>query len=400
MDAAMLRSPAIRRLLAVAAASASLLLPALSAQPAAAAALPTQGIFETCPLDSALSACEQRLSVMHSGGLQVVVINVGNTSIDALSQYAATAHSLGMSVMWELSNPLWWQQPATGNQASSSFSQFASSCGCSTNADVLAYMVRWLAALPGTYGYYAADDSMLSPGDESGVAAYIARIKQQDTVHTVLVGAANTNQGLHYEQATSADVAQEVYPITTASLLPQSANQSTWDSVDQTASVMQQAADHAGKPSAAILQAFTWGDALSDGQAIGVCTSADTTASCNAKLRYPSGAEQLALRNAVLGNSHPQLILWFSFYGTYGFEAPDSYFAPISADEAAARWAGLSSAIQAPYPSAQPSASAATIRNAPRAHAKKHAVRHRRHNAKQARGRHHKKHKKHKKHHA
>jgi hypothetical protein len=333
---------------------------------------------------------------MHSGGLQVVVIPAWGASLDSLTQYAAAARGLGMSVMWELSNPAWWQQPSTDTGAASSFSQFASACGCSDNGALLAYVVRWLAALPSTYGYYAADDSMLSPGDSSGVASYVARIKQQDAGHMVLIGAANTGQGQQYEQGTVAQVGQEMYPVSTGSLLPASANQATWDSINFAATTTQRAADQAGKQSVAIIQAFSWGDNVDDGRAIGVCNSADTTASCAAKLRYPSGAEQLALRNAVLENAHPQLILWYSFNGTSGFAQTNTYNAPISPDEAAARWAGLSAAIQAPAPSAGASAAtAAALRGTTRASAKKHHRRHTHaHHAR--RHKHHKKRKHHK----
>jgi hypothetical protein len=385
----------LRRLVLAATACASLLAGCISAAPASAAALPTQGIFENCPLDSQLGACEQRLSTMHSGGLQVVVIQAWGVSLDSLSQYAAAARGLGMSVMWELSDPAWWQQAASGTGAASSFSQFASACGCSNNGDLLAYVVRWLAALPGTYGYYAADDSMISPGDEAGVASYVARIKQQDAGHMVLIGAANTGQGQQYEQGTVAQVGQEMYPVSTGSLLPASANQGTWDSINFAASTTQHAADQAGKQSVAIIQAFSWGDNVDDGSAIGVCNSADTTASCAAKLRYPSGAEQLALRNSVLSNSRPQLMLWYSFTGTSGFAQTNTYNAPISPDEAAARWAGLSAAIQAPAPSAaSSSATAAALRGTTHASVKKH---HRRKHAhKASRHKHHKKRKRHK----
>ena len=65
--------------------------------------------------------------------------------------------------MWEIGNPAWWQEPATSTDMAGDFPAFASSCGCTDNGQLLAYMVSWLGALPGTYGYYAADDSQLSP---------------------------------------------------------------------------------------------------------------------------------------------------------------------------------------------------------------------------------------------
>lgn len=364
---------------------------------ASASAAPAEGIFESCPIDTALQTCTQRLSVMHGAGIQVVVIPAHGVSLNGLSQYAAAAHGAGMAVMWELSNPNWWQQPPTSTQMSGTYSAFASACGCSDNGSLLPFVVHWLGQLPGTYGYYAADDSMIGPNDKAGITSYSAQIKQADPAHVVLLGAANTAQRHQYESAVDL-AAQEFYPVSTSSLLPVGSNQPTWDSIDAAASDVQQTADAAGKASAVILQAFTWGDNVDDGSAIGVCSSADTTASCNARLRYPSGAEQLALRNAVLRNAHPQLILWWSFQGTYGYaQDPGPYFATPSPAEAASRWAGLSSAIQAPLPSnstGAASAQGASVRHAGvRASAHKHKHR-RRHGAKQAR--HHKRHRAHK----
>lgn len=322
-----------------------------SAAPAYATAPPTQGIFENCPLDTALQNCEQRLSVMRQGGLHVVVIPAWGASLSALSQYTAAARGLGMSIMWELSNPVWWQQPPSSTQAAGSFSAYASACGCSDNATLLPFVIHWLAQQPGTYGYYAADDSMIGAGDHAGIASYVAQIKRADPSRPVMIGAANSAQRSQYQGVFDL-AAQEFYPVSTSSLLPASANHATWDSIDQAAASSQSSADHAGKASAVILQAFSWGDNVDDGSAIGVCTTADTTTSCNARLRYPSGAEQLALRNAVLRNAHPQLILWWSFQGTYGYaQDPGPSIAAPSPDEAAAHWAGLSAAIQAPLPS-------------------------------------------------
>jgi hypothetical protein len=325
---------------------------ALTAATASAATLPPEGIFENCNLDSQMPTCVQRLEVMHQGGMQVVAISAGSMSPAGLSAYAASAHSLGMSVMWELSNPAWWQDPSTSTSMDGSYSGFLPLCGCTQNGALLDYVVHWLGQVPGTYGYYAADDLVLAPGDENGLAAYVAQIKQQDPAHTVMIGSADESQTATY-QAIPDVIGTEMYPATTNPLMPVSANQGMWDSVGQWASDAQQSADAAGKQSAFILQAFTWGDNLSDGQVIGACSSSDTQLSCYSKLHYPSPAEQLELRNEVLAHAHPKLILWWSFPGTYGDVTGDTYSLYPSGGEAAARWSGLAAAVQAPFPQTQ-----------------------------------------------
>jgi hypothetical protein len=370
------------------------LLAVSGAASASAASLPPQGIFEGCNLDTQPQTCVQRLQVMHDGGLQIVVIPAADVSLSSLSAYADAAHSLGMSVMWELSNPTWWQDPSTSTTAASYFSSFAQACSCDQNGPLLAYTIQWLSQLPGTYGYYAADDSMLSPGDQAGVAQYVTQIKQQDSTHTVMIGSAGESQTATYQNIPDV-IGTEMYPVTTSSLMPASTNQDMWDSIAQWASDAQHSADAAGKQSAFILQAFTWGDNLDDGQAIGACSASDTQASCYSKLRYPSANEQRELRNEVLEKAHPKLILWWSFPGTYGQTGNDTYSIYPSGSEAGARWSGLSEAIQAPFPSSassgqSPHVQSGTPQTAGPHRVRAHVARHKRH-----RRHHHRRHHKH-----
>lgn len=324
------------------------------ARVAAGSPAPLEGIFENCPLDSSMSLCTQRLAAMHAGGIRVVVVSAETGSLSALAEYAATARGLGMSVMWELSNPGWWQQPPTSTGMAGYFPAFAAGCGCSENGPLLAYLIGWLGALPGTYGYYAADDSMLSSGDRAGVVAYVSQIKQRDPRHTVLIGSFGLGQAQEYEGIADL-IGDEIYPLKTTSLLPVDAHDGAWNSIVQTATRAQQMAAAAHRQSAFILQAFTWGDNLDDGSAVGACSQGESKWSCYASLRYPSRGEQLQLRNEILLHAHPKLILWWSFPGTYGQAGDDTYSIYPTGTQAASRWAGLSAAIKAPMPRTVPS---------------------------------------------
>jgi hypothetical protein len=362
------RAPRLLARLAVACSLGLALLCLVGTPPASATTLPPEGIFENCHLDTEMATCVQRLQVIHQGGFQVVVIAAGATSPAALQSYAASAQSLGMSVMWEIGDPGWWRDPATSTSMAGTYSGFAALCGCSQNGPLLAYLIHWLGQLPATYGYYAADDSMLAPSDQAGVASYVAQIKAQDPTHTVMIGSADAGQTSTYVHIADV-IGTEIYPVTTDSLMPVSAHQDMWDGIALWASNAQQAADGAGKQSAFILQAFTWGDNLADGQTIGACTTTDTPLSCYSKLRYPSGAEQLQLRNEMLLHAHPKLILWWSFFGTDGDVTGDTYSIYPSGAEAAARWSGLSAAVQSPAPGGPSTAPArGATSTGPRAH--------------------------------
>jgi hypothetical protein len=354
------------------------------AWPAGASALPPEGIFDSCQLDTQMSTCLQRLQTIHSGGFQVVVINAYSASLTSLETYADAAHSMGMSVMWELSSGGWWNSPLSSSaQDYGGWIPFATACGCSQDGQILSFMIHWLAALPGTYGYYAADDSMLSPGDKSGVSNYVAAIKAADPVHPVVLSSSYEGETAQYESVGDMNAA-EMYPIMTSTLMPVSKNQDWWGAESQTASYDQKLANRAGKASAFILQAFTWGDNLSDGEAVGICTPSMSQQQCWDAAVYPTAADELQLRNEVLKHADPGIILWWSFPGTYGQAGGDTYSLYPTGSAAAAHWAGLVNAINAPAPAGYLSHSTRK-KHHKRHHHRKH---HKRHHHRKHRGHH------------
>jgi len=311
------------------------------------AKVPLQGVFEDCPLDSAMPTCQQRLQAMHDGGLGLVLIPIEGVSPSSLANYASAANALGMKVMWEMSDTRWLTDSLdTSNSMLGTYPDFVTACGsaCSANGPLLDYLIRFLAQQPSTYGYYVADDSILAPGDQPAAQALVQRIKAQDPSSTTMIAAAQySRQAAQYSPIADV-IGQELYPVTSGAV--------DWQSgVIQLANQAQKTADKNGKKSAFILQAFTWGDCLDDGQAIGVCSSKDTNATCAAKLRYPTAADQLELRNQVLEHAQPDLIIWYNFSNTYGPAVADSFYVDPTPQEAAARWQGLSAAVRAPPPS-------------------------------------------------
>jgi hypothetical protein len=276
-----------------------------------ASSLPAEGIFDNCDISQTLNTCEQNLQAMHQAGLQVAVLAVGGNSLSDLTTYATYAQNLGMSIMWELNDPGFWGGEWTGSSASIDFPGFSTACSCTASNQVFDYLIKWLAALPATYGYYAADDSVLAPGQKSDLTQYVNRIKALDPSSMVMVGS-SPSQGTAYA-STGATIGNEIYPETTNDLMPAANNLATWDSVEQGASQAQSSATAHGAQSAFILQAFSFGDNLIDGQDVGVCTASMSEATCAGKLHYPSAATQLQLRNEVLEHAHPKLIIWYTF---------------------------------------------------------------------------------------
>lgn len=300
--------------------------------------VPAQGMFDGCDLSNGVSACEQDLLQMHQAGLQVVVMSAQWDTMAELSAYASYAQSIGMSVMWELDDPGFWGGAWIGSSAAADWNSFSTACGCTATNQVLDYMIQWLSALPATYGYYAADDSTLEPGQAAGLKAYVSQIKSVDPAHMVMVGSSQ-GQGTTY-YASGATIGNEIYPETTQTLMPYNRNLAVWQSVQQSITQDQRAANAEGTGSAFILQAFSFGDNLSDGEAVGACTTSMSQAQCASRLQFPSASVQLELRNQALQNANPKLILWY----TYNQASEGSH------------WTDLTSVVNAPYPA---SASAA-----------------------------------------
>ena len=322
-----------------------------------------QGMFDNCDLGSALSVCEGDLAAMSASGLKVVVATIGQASEADLSAYAAAAQSDGMSVMWQIDDPGFWGANWFNGFRRNDFPQFAdAAAGVATgtgtvssaalsalsSGQVLNAMISFLSSLPGTYGYYAADDSSITAGETAGLASYVSEIKAVDPSHMVMVGSSPA-QG-QSNAGSGAVVGNEVYPQTTRNLANQSNNLAVWGSVQQQITKAQSSATRNGQDSAFILQAFTFGDNLSDGEAVGVCTPSMSSSQCASLLLYPNQQTQTELRNEVLRNSHAKLILWFNYENS----------------QATGNWTSFTDAINAPAPTITATAA--------RAHTKKHAT--------------------------
>jgi hypothetical protein len=316
--------------------------------------VPAQGMFDDCDLSNGVPACEQDLLQMHEAGLQVVVMSASWDTLDELSQYASYAQSIGMSVMWELNDPGFWGGAWIGSSAAADWSSFSTACGCTATNQILDYMINWLAALPATYGYYAADDSTLEPDQAAGLREYVSQIKSVDPNHMVMVGSAQ-GQGTTY-YSSGATIGNEIYPETTRSLMPASQNLAVWQSVQQSITQDQRAAAQQGTSSAFILQAFTFGDNLIDGEAVGACNASMSQTQCASRLQFPSASVELQLRNDALQYAQPKLILWY----TYAQASQGSH------------WSDLTSAVNSQYPV---SASAARAKKTAHKASRKHAAR-------------------------
>ena len=341
----------------------ALLLLAVGAAPAGAArrrglagaasarpGLPPQGIYDSCPLATMLDTCESRLDVMHQGGLSVVLIG-RDAPRSAMAAYAAHAQRIGMKIMWDVGDAGFWN----GQGALQHFPSFAGDCGCGDDGSLLNGLVGFLASLPATFGYYVADDSAYTSNEQlPAIHDFASRIKSIDPRHMTLIAVAGWPSRAAEGVADAEGV--ELYPFGIGLSSP------VWR-VGHGAAAAAHLARAAGKPTVLILQAFNWGDNIWDGNAMGKCSLGDDPSACAERAPYPSPSDQLAMRNAAIAQGNPSLVLWYDFQSSYGWaEDPGQGFAPVSGDQASARWAGLSRAVRAPLGPSAVGARTAAVR--------------------------------------
>lgn len=266
-----------------------------------------------------------------------------------------------MKLIWYLADPgsFVGYNPAVSNLLAD-YPEEAQSCHCTTNAQLEHALIAMLAKLPATLGYYPVDDSQLAMSSPSALATWAARVRGDDpnAYHLTMIahwGIGDTNDAnfAQYAGIGSTD-ANEWYPVMGYAPL---------DSFDlnneATMAAESNQIDAArGQLSTFFLQSFSWGDSLSDGISTGVCTTADTPASCAARLPFPTASEMTELRNAVIGAGAPWLITWYRWTALMGAASGgDPVTQRIGQAGLTQRLTAFAHAVQASAPSGVPGGS-------------------------------------------
>ena len=239
-----------------------------------------------------------------------------------------------MSVMWELNDPGFWGGAWIGSSAAADWSSFSTACGCTATDQVLDYMIQWLSALPATYGYYAADDSTLEPDQAAGLRA-VRRSDQVGRSDAHGDGRFRTGPGHDLLLERCDDRQRDLSRDDADADAATTSNLAVWQSVQQSVTQDQRAATRQGTSSAFILQSFSFGDNLSDGEAVGACTAVhepDAVRQPPAVSRQPASSSSSATMR--FSTRIPKLILWY----TYAQASQGSH------------WGDLTSVVKAQYP--------------------------------------------------
>ncbi|MGZ6284957.1 MAG: hypothetical protein ACXWQ5_16895 [Ktedonobacterales bacterium] len=276
-----------------------------------APSLPPQGVYESCPPRDG-PPCLARLTQIANAGFQLVLnYDQFHGSAEQVIAYATAAQSLHMKIIWGMSDPVFWN----GTDLRQHFSQLSATCSCTTNRDFIGYIVNLVKHLPVTWGYYIGDEVKVV--DRSKVMAFSTVVHRFDSVHPRLYIAAAGSTTLASKLEPFANTAEVIgadyYPVSTRASL---------DTVGSVAEAVQSVADQHNQTSAFTLQAFSWSQYPTE---TWVCSSLPRCA------RYPTEAEMRMMRDFVLSNAHPAVLLWYSYFDILRSDAPSRHWSDLIA---------------------------------------------------------------------
>ena len=276
------------------------------------------GAFESCDPQLAADSCAARLRLMEHTGMQLTVSDLPSYG-PWLAPYLQALRAAHMRAIWEVINPTWWNavgDDRTGRDPDlfAAYGSWASACGdCHTNGQLLAFITRTLTADHLTYGWYVADDSEFDGRRAdtrsamlNGIHTFAAAL-HADAPGTVTVSSAYGTEQLREAEPAAGLTAVESYPVIKRPGGRAPTTQAVYRSTLETA---RRAAAAAGtRPTAMILQAFSWAGCDADQRSVGA----------SRRSPYPTAAELAAQRTAAVQGAAPSLILYYNFDQTAGW---------------------------------------------------------------------------------
>ncbi len=288
--------------------------PASTSKPAASSTTPFDGygLYENCSLSSKnLAACLSHLDTMSAAGFKLVLNYeelYGNAS--AQKAYLQHAQSVGMKVIIPFKDPAFYN----GKNLRSEFSTLAQDCNCTDNSGFIQYMVDLVKPYPSLWGYYIGDEVDSDRHDELK-RSLTDLVHQLDPTHPRLfIDSAKPEVAVWHGNSPFFDttdvIGTDFYPLRGES--------SGYPSIDEAGTVAagtQAYANAHGESSAIVLQSFSYSN----------YGTPDAP--------YPTANQMQLMLSQALANSHPRIILWYSYYDT------------MSSDNATQNWGNLKSVI-------------------------------------------------------
>jgi hypothetical protein len=275
-----------------------------------------QGLYENCAPLNTERACLNHLRQMAAGGFKLVVnYSQFYGTADEEVAYATEANTLGMKVIWGMSDPAFWN----GTNLRSYFSNLASSCKCRNNTGFIRYVVGLVKDLPGTWGYYIGDEVDLS--NHERVKAFSDLVRQVDPTHPRLfIGAAEVPSVVAPRIAPFLDTADvlgvDYYPVGRPDI-PNGIN-----AAGAIARATQAVDGREDRQSVVVLQAFSISEYARGS------VSCSPYPSCK---QFPTREQMRTMLDLILQNAHPRLVLWYSYFDIMRSDNPTQHWADLIA---------------------------------------------------------------------
>lgn len=281
-------------------------------------ALRNQGVYESCAPSSG-QMCLDRLQQIARGGFRLVInySQMGGSASQELA-YARQANNLGMKVIWNLSEHVWWN----GTDLLNYFPGLAATCDCSDNQSFIRYFITLIKDLPGTWGYYVGDE--VGPMDHDAVKAFADLVHEIDTHHPRLFiscAQCDRNASEHPYIASLLPMA-DVADVLGSDWYPVGTGVDDIQDTGRVASAVQQVADQNKKQSAMVLQAFNW---------VAYPKSYHSCMPYPDCMPYPTTEQMQQMLDLTIGASQPEIILWYSYYDILRSDNPIQHWQDLIA---------------------------------------------------------------------
>jgi hypothetical protein len=290
--------------------------PTLTPIPAPTITLPPQGLYDSCV--PSYADCLNHLNVLAEKGFKLIV-NYGQLYGDAKSQlaYADRAQSLGMKVIWAIvphfDRPAGWMI--------TKYPDLSAGSGCTDNNCLITYFVNIVKDHPATWGYYVADE--VKPPYYSQLKEWTETVKQADPNHPRLIVTSGSNDPMEqyyyfysYMGDTAEVIGPDYYPY---GYIDDGTSLTRF--TGETARHAQLWADKLNKQSVIVLQAFS----VSRYSTVPLCLLWPLCAP------FPSYQQMKEQRDQTILNSHPAIILWWTYADILKTDNPAKHLDDLAA---------------------------------------------------------------------
>ncbi len=269
-----------------------------------------QGMYEGCQTGTG-QTCLDRLTQMANAGMKLVInYNQFAGNADSQMAYANKANSLGMKIIWGMSDSIWWD----GTDLRAYFPGLAATCNCTDNSGFITYVVNLVKNQPATWGYYIADEP--NPANHDAIKAFSDLVHQTDPDHPrLVVSCANCDKDSGHSYVYSLTAFVDTADVIGVDWYPIS-NGDTVANTAVVASELQSLANQYGKDDMMVLQAFSW---------YAVNPNANSCSPWPSCSTWPTVDQMTQMKTIATHYANPRFLMWYSYFTLINSDNPTQH---------------------------------------------------------------------------